>query len=148
MADFQNVRFSKSPILEIFLLKFHRSILVLVELIDVKPINVAQPMWFWGCLTLGQKQPKNTKNAFLACFCPYVRQPHNHIGWASLMGFALINPNFPRTDLWNFREKISKIGDFEKQPFLKIGHFEFFFFKKKFFFASFSWKSVQIRMVD
>ena len=23
---------------------------------------------------------KNTKNAFFTCFCPYVRQPHDHIG--------------------------------------------------------------------
>ena len=54
---------------------------------------------------------------FFACFCPYVRQPHDHIGWATLMGFASINSTNPRTDLWNFREKISRIGDFEKRPF-------------------------------
>ena len=42
---FQNRRFSKSPILEIFSRKFHRSVLGLVGLIDAKPINVAQPMW-------------------------------------------------------------------------------------------------------
>ena len=48
---FQNGRFSKSPILEIFSRKFHRSVLGLVGLIDAKPINVAQPMWSWGCLT-------------------------------------------------------------------------------------------------
>ena len=48
---FQNRRFSKSPILEIFSRKFHRSVLGLVGLIDGKPINIAQPMWSWGCLT-------------------------------------------------------------------------------------------------
>ena len=42
---FQNVRFSKSPILEIFSRKFHRSVLGLVGLIDAKGINVAQPIW-------------------------------------------------------------------------------------------------------
>ena len=42
---FQNGRFSKSPILEIFSRKFHRSVFGLVELIDAKPINVAQPIW-------------------------------------------------------------------------------------------------------
>ena len=42
---FQNGRFSKSSILEIFSPKFHRSVLGLVGLIDAKPINVAQPMW-------------------------------------------------------------------------------------------------------
>ena len=41
---FQNGRFSKSPILEIFSRKFHRSVLGLVGLIDAKPINVAQPI--------------------------------------------------------------------------------------------------------
>ena len=51
------------------------------------------------------------------------------------MGFASINPTNPRTDLWNFHEKISRIGDFEKRPFWKIGHFEFFSSKKKFFFC-------------
>ena len=42
---FQNGRFSKSPILETFLRKFHRSVLGLVGLIDAKAINVAQPIW-------------------------------------------------------------------------------------------------------
>ena len=42
---FQNGRFSKSPILEIFSRKFYRSVLGLVGLIDAKPINVAQLMW-------------------------------------------------------------------------------------------------------
>ena len=48
---FQNCHFSKSPILENFLRKFHRSVLRLVGLIDAKAINVAQPIWLWGCLT-------------------------------------------------------------------------------------------------
>ena len=95
-----------------------------------------------------QKQPKNTNIAFFDCFCPYVRQSHNHIGWATLMPMASINPTNPRTDLWNFREKILRIGDFEKQPFWKIGHFEFCSSKKKNVFAWFSWKSVQICMVE
>ena len=37
-------------------------------------------------------QPKNTKNAFFTSFCPYVRQPHDHISWATSMPFASINP--------------------------------------------------------
>ena len=47
----QNGRFSKSPILKIFLWKFHGLVLGLVELIDVKDIDVAQPIWSWGCPT-------------------------------------------------------------------------------------------------
>ena len=98
MADFskwpifQNGRFSKSPILKIFLRKFHRSVLGFVQLIDAKPINVAQPMWSWGCLTYGQKQAKNAFFVFLGCFCPYVRQPQDHIGWLTLMALVSINP--------------------------------------------------------
>ena len=42
---FQNGRFSKSPILEIFWRKFYRLVLGLVEVIDVKGIDVAQPIW-------------------------------------------------------------------------------------------------------
>ena len=111
--------------------KFHRLVLGLVELIDAKGINVTQSMWPWGWLTKGQKQPKNTKYAFLGCFCPYVRQPHNHIGWATSMPFASINPTNPRTNPWNFHKKILRIGHFEKWPFWTIGHFEFYFSKKK-----------------
>ena len=59
------------------------------------------------------------REAFFSCFCPYVRQPHNHIGWATLMAFALINFTNPRTNLWNFREKILRIGDFENLSFFE-----------------------------
>ena len=53
---FQNGRFSKSPILEIFSRKFYSLVLGLVGLIDAKAINVTQPIWSWGCLTKGQKR--------------------------------------------------------------------------------------------
>ena len=114
--------FSKSPILKIFLPKFHRFVLGLVGLNDAKGIN--------------------------GCFWAYVGQPHDHIRKARSMPFASCNPTNPMTNLWNFHEKILRIGDFEKWPFLKNGHFGFFFKKKNFFFALFSWKSVQIFMVE
>ena len=41
----KKIRFSKSPILKIFLRKFHRLVLGLVGLIDGKGIDIAQPMW-------------------------------------------------------------------------------------------------------
>ena len=44
MADSKKVHFSKSPILKIFLWKFHGLVLGLVGLIDAKGINVTQPM--------------------------------------------------------------------------------------------------------
>ena len=73
----------------------------------------------YGCEAVqGQKQPKNTNIAFFACFCPYVRQPHSHIGWDKSMPFASVNPSNPRTNPWNFHKNFLRIGDFEKQ-FLK-----------------------------
>ena len=45
MADSKKLRFSKSPILKIFSRKFHRLVLGLVGVIDVKGIDVAQPIW-------------------------------------------------------------------------------------------------------
>ena len=66
-----------------------------------------------------RKQPKNIKNAFLACFRAYVGQPHGHIHWASSMPFASINPTNPRTNLWNFHENFLRIGDFEKRRFFE-----------------------------
>ena len=51
MADSRKVHFSKLPILDIFLWKFHGLVLGLVGLIDAKGIDVAQPIWSWGCPT-------------------------------------------------------------------------------------------------
>ena len=45
MADSNKGHFSKSPILNIFLLKFHGAVLGLVEFIDTKGIGMAQPIW-------------------------------------------------------------------------------------------------------
>ena len=63
---FQNRHFSKSPILKIFLWKFHGLVLGLVELIDAKGIDVAQPM----------ADRRKQKNSLWA----HVRQPNYHIG--------------------------------------------------------------------
>ena len=87
--DFQNRQF-----LKFFCEKFHRLVLGSIKLIDVKGIDMAQQLWLWDCPTWAQKQPKNTKNAFLACFRAYLGQPHDHICWA-----ISINPTNPRTNL-------------------------------------------------
>ena len=50
---------------------------------------------------------------FLPVFALMSEKPHNHKGWATLMAFASINPIKPRTDLWKFRKKNLRIGDFE-----------------------------------
>ena len=45
MADTKKLRFSKPPILNIFLQKFYGLVLWLVGFIDAKGIVVAQPIW-------------------------------------------------------------------------------------------------------
>ena len=148
MADSKQAHFSKSPILKIFSQKSLRSVLGLVGLNDAKGIDVAQCIWPWGCLTKAQKQPKNAFSVLFGCFWAFVGQPHGHIRWATSMPFASFNPTNPRTDLRDFREKILRIGDFEKWAFFESAILNFFFEKKIKFFASFPWKSAQIYMVE
>ena len=126
MADSKKAHFLKSPILKNFLWKFLRFVLGLVGLNDAKSIDMAQPIWPWGCPTQGEKQPKNTNIAFFACFWAYVWQPHDHIGWALSMPFASINPTNPRTNSWNFHKKILRIDRVEKWPFFESAILNFF----------------------
>ena len=74
---------------------------------------------YFTVLTLFSKRKLLPHSNF---FCKKVR----HKCWVTLMAFASINPTNPRTKLWNFHKFFSRIGDFEKRPFWKIGHFEFF----------------------
>ena len=67
--------------------------------------------------------------AFFACFWAYVGQPHNHIGWATLMPFASINSTNQRTNPWNFREKILRIGGAGKWAFFNQPFWFFFSMK-------------------
>ena len=76
-----------------------------------------QLMWSWGCSTWAQKQAKNAFFVFLGCFWAYVGQPHDHIGWATPMPFASSNSTHPRTNPWNFHEKILRIGGALKMTF-------------------------------
>ena len=96
-------------------------------------------------MRMKQKQVKDAFFVFLGCFCPYVRQHHDHIGWATLMAFASINPTDQPV---KFSQKKFENWRFWKTEILKDRPFWFFFLKKIFFFASFSWKSIQICMVD
>ena len=52
----------------------------------------------------------SSKTAFFACFWAYIEQPHDHISWATPMLFASINSTNPKTNPWNFHEKILRIG--------------------------------------
>ena len=130
MADSKKLSFSTLPILNIFFQKFHGLVLGLVGLIDAKGIDETQPIWRWGCPAYEQKQPKKTKNAFFACFWAYVGQPHDHIGWVTSMSFTSINPTNPRTNPWNFYEKILRISGAGKLPFFESAILIFFFFQK------------------
>ena len=56
MADWKKAYFPKSPILKNFSRKFHGLVLGLVGLNDAKPIDLAQPIWQWGCLKKALKQ--------------------------------------------------------------------------------------------
>ena len=47
--------------------------------------------------------------AVLVLFWAYVGQPDGHIGWVTLMPFASTNSTNPRTNPWNFHEKILRI---------------------------------------
>ena len=138
----KNWVFKPPPKAEQFLPKCHGLVLGLVELIDANGIDMVV-----GCLTYAQKWPKNTKNAFFACFWAYVGEPHNHIDWATSMPFASINSTNPRTNPWNFGGNCSAFGGGWKTQFFWVGHFEIFFAKKKKKFASFPWKLVNIYRV-
>ena len=76
---------------------------------------------------ISSKTAKNPKKAFFACFWAYVGQSLNHIGWATSMPFASINPTDPRTNPQKFYKRILRIGDFEKLSFFKAAILNFFF---------------------
>ena len=144
MATQKKPHFPAPPIFNICSWKFHALVLWLVGLIDAKGIDMAQCVWPWGCRTWALKQAKNGFFVFFGCFRAYVGQPHGHTRWAIPIPFTSINPTNPRTNPWNFYEQILKIGGAGKWGFFVSAILNFFFQKKKFFFASLQWKSVNI----
>ena len=78
-------------------------------------------MWLHGCQAVRRKA-KSSFFVFLACFKAYIRQPDNHLGWAISMSLILICLNHPRTNPWNFLERILRIGGVENLTFLVV-HF-------------------------
>ena len=111
-------------ILNIFWPKFHGLILELIEWIDAKGVDLAQPIRLSDCkkVTLVLKTLK----------IPFSGQPDNHISWATSMPFASIYPIDPKTKHWNFGKKIFRIVGFEKMTFFESTK------SKNFHFAS--WK--------
>ena len=70
---------------------------------------------------------KTQKAHFFACFWAYVGHPHDHISWATPMPLASINSTNPRTNPWNFHEKILKIWRCWKMSFFLRRPFWFSF---------------------
>ena len=68
-----------------------------------------------------QKRGKNTKIAFLPFF-----ELISYIGWTTSMPFTSIYSMHPRTNPWNFHEKILRIDGVENLSFFCVGHFDFF----------------------
>ena len=65
---------------------------------------------------------KMGKNAFLVFFAqkwPFSGQPDNYIGWATSLAYSWVSSTYLRTISCNFGEKMFRIGEFEKLPFLK-----------------------------
>ena len=63
------------------------------------------------------------------------------------MPFASINPTNPRTNPWNFREEILRIGDFENLSFFESAILKKKFKKIIYFFPSSPWRLVKVSWV-
>ena len=68
---------------------------------------------------------------FLGCFWAYLRQPHDHIGWATPMPLASINSTNQKDQSMKFLRKNIENWWRWKTSFFIVSHFEFFFPKKK-----------------
>ena len=92
--------------------------------------------WFeghWFCSTpmavrLANVSSKTRKKCIFCVFrlfWAYVGQPHDHISWGKPMPFASINSTNPRTDPWEFYEKILRIGGAGKWGFFEAAILNF-----------------------
>ena len=86
------------------------------------------------------KNRQKMRFLFLWCFWAYVGQSHNHISWAIPMPFASINSTNPRTNPWNFIEKILRIGRAWKWGIFEAAILNFLSQPFWIFFASSLWK--------
>ena len=90
-------------------------------------------IFFEHPITINKKNQNQKQNAFflfLPLFWAYVEQMDNHMGWATSKPFASIYPTHPRTNPWNFHEKILRIGGAGKWHF--FGFWLLGFSKKNF----------------
>ena len=75
----------------------------------------------FGLILMGMtQQAKNAFFVFFGCFWTYVGQPQGHIGWATSMPFASINPTNPRTNLSFFESAILNLKKIKNKCFIPI----------------------------
>ena len=74
---------------------------------------------------ISSKTDKKCVFCVFRLFWAYVGQPHDHISWAKPMPFASINSTNPRTDPWEFHEKILRIGGAGKWGFFEAAILNF-----------------------
>ena len=99
--------------------------------IDAKSIDVCSSTYMVVRLSdISSKKAWKHKKCISPRFWAYVGQPHGHIGWATSMPLVSINPINPKTNPWNFHEKVLRIGSFEISVVLNRP-FWFFLSKKE-----------------
>ena len=135
MADSKKLSFSATP----------KSWAIVAKISQIGPwvsrIDWCKGHWFCSthmAVRLANVSSKTGKNAFfvfLGHFWAYVGQPHGHMGWAKSMPFASINSTNPRTNPWNFHEKILRIDEARKWLLFSFLVFGYWVDQKNFFFG-------------
>ena len=74
---------------------------------------------------ISSKTDKKCVFCVFRLFWAYVGQPHDHISWAKPMPFASNNSTNPRTDPWEFHQKILRIGGAGKWGFFEAAILNF-----------------------
>ena len=74
---------------------------------------------------ISSKTDKKCVFCVFRLFWAYVGQPHGHISWAKPMPFVSINSTNPRTNPWEFHEKILRIGEAGKWGFFEAAILNF-----------------------
>ena len=98
-------------------------------------------LYIWYMDAKGIKNVENAFLVFFALFWAYVRQPHNHKGWATHSDALCINLSYYPKDQKNKKQKLGELNiSYFESAFLN-------FFFKIFFFASSQYKSVKIYRV-
>ena len=85
----------------------------------VSRIDWCEGHWWYMVERLSDVSSKTGKKGIfcvLGCFCTYVGQPQDHIGWTTPMPLAPINPTNP----WNFHKKYWALAELENELFFEL----------------------------